>query len=74
MIRYMYKDIYLPIVCNATKTQFYSILGECVCMTTCKFNRELKLYLDCPNSQSEKDLESQNNNDDHSLLPQKEKS
>ena len=37
MIRFMYKDIYLPIHCYASKKQFYSLIGECVCMTECKF-------------------------------------
>jgi hypothetical protein len=37
MIRFMYKDIYLPIHCYASKKQFYSLVGECVCMTECKF-------------------------------------
>ena len=33
MIRIMYKDIYLPVHCYASKKQFYSIIGQCVCMT-----------------------------------------
>ena len=37
MIRFMYKDIYLPIHCYASKKQFYSLVGQCVCMTECKF-------------------------------------
>jgi hypothetical protein len=37
MIRIMYKDIYLPIHCYASKMQFYSLIGECKCMTECKF-------------------------------------
>ena len=37
LIRFMYKDIYLPIHCYASKKQFYSLLGECKCMTECKF-------------------------------------
>ena len=40
MMRFMYKDIYLPIWCFASKTQFYSLLGECKCMTECKFTSE----------------------------------
>jgi len=72
MTRQMYKDVYLPIVCNASKTQFYSILGECLCMTTCKFSHELKRSLSYPNSRSGKDLESQKNTDDPPSLLQKE--
>jgi len=38
MIRMMYKDLYLPVRCyTPTKEQFYSLLGECKCMTECKF-------------------------------------
>lgn len=38
MIRQMYKDIYLPVWCHApTKETFYSILGECKCLTECKY-------------------------------------
>jgi hypothetical protein len=40
MIRFMYKDIYLPIHCYASKKQFYSLVGECACMTKCKFMSE----------------------------------
>jgi hypothetical protein len=40
MIRLMYKDIYLPIHCYASKKQFYSLVGQCVCMTDCKFMGE----------------------------------
>ena len=47
MIRFMYKDIYLPIHCYASKKQFYSLVGECVCMTKCKFmSSEFKKYKD----------------------------
>lgn len=47
MIRFMYKDIYLPIFCFAPKSQFYSQLGSCKCMTDCKFSRELSPSQDC---------------------------
>jgi hypothetical protein len=47
MIRLMYKDIYLPIFCFASKSQFYSQLGSCKCMTECKFSRELSPSRDC---------------------------
>jgi len=41
MIRMMYKDLYLPVRCyTPTKAQFYSLLGECKCMTECKFIHE----------------------------------
>ena len=33
----MYKDVYLPIVCYASRTSFYSQLGYCKCMMQCKF-------------------------------------
>ncbi len=47
MIRMMYKDIYLPVRCyTPTKAQFYSLLGECVCMTECKFSHKSKTYKD----------------------------
>jgi hypothetical protein len=36
----VYKDIYLPIHCYASKKQFYSLVGECACMTKCKFMSE----------------------------------
>ena len=74
MIRQMYKDVYLPVVCNATKNQFYSLFGECVCMTTCRFSRESKQSRDFRNSRLEKDLESQKNSGDLPSLIQKEKS
>lgn len=73
LVRQMYKDVYLPIVCNATKTQFYSLLGECVCMTTCRFNRELGPSQDFLNLRSVKDLESQKNTDVPPLPPRKGK-
>ena len=73
LVRQMYKDVYLPIVCNATKTQFYSLLGECVCMTTCRFNRELGPSQDFLNSEWVKDPESRKNTDAPPLLPRKEK-
>ena len=63
LARQMYKDVYLPIICNANKTQFYSLLGECVCMTTCKFSRELKHFPNYPNYVWEKDLVSQKSKD-----------
>jgi hypothetical protein len=59
LVRHMYKDIYLPIICYASKSQFYSIVGECKCMTDCKFIRELRRTRDYPNSQSVKAPESQ---------------
>ncbi|AGH30835.1 hypothetical protein MPVG_00011 [Micromonas pusilla virus 12T] len=37
LIRSMYKDVYLPIVCYASRTSFYSQLGYCKCMMQCKF-------------------------------------
>ena len=74
LVRHMYKDVYLPVICNATKTQFYSLLGECVCMTTCRFTRELGPSRDFRNSRSEKDLESRKNSGDPPSLIQKEKS
>lgn len=47
MIRLMYKDIYLPIFCFASKSHFYSHLGSCKCMTDCKFSRVLSPSRDC---------------------------
>jgi len=47
MIRFMYKDIYLPIFCHATKSQFYSQTESCTCLTDCKFSRELLPSRDC---------------------------
>ena len=59
MIRMMYKDLYLPVRCyTPTKAQFYSLLGECVCMTKCKFMSESQRNQDYRNSVSEKDPES----------------
>jgi len=59
MIRFMYKDIYLPIHCYASKKQFYSLVGQCVCMTECKFtsksSRESKQTQDYQRSESGKD-------------------
>ena len=74
LVRQMYKDIYLPIFCYASKSQFYSLLGECVCMTTCRFTRELGPSRDFRNSRSEKDPESRKNSGDPPSLIQKEKS
>jgi len=55
----MYKDLYLPVRCyTPTKAQFYSLLGECVCMTKCKFMSESQRNQDYRNSVSEKDPES----------------
>ena len=55
MIRMMYKDLYLPIRCyTPTKTQFYSLLGECKCITECKFIRESRVNQDSQNSKSVK--------------------
>ena len=48
MVRFMYKDIYLPIHCYASKKQFYSLVGECVCMTKCKFSRVSKCIIPLP--------------------------
>jgi hypothetical protein len=73
LVRQMYKDMYLPIVCNATKTQFYSLLGECVCMTTCKFSHELGPSQDFLNSGWVKDLESRKSMDVPPLPPRKGK-
>ena len=43
MIRMMYKDLYLPVRCyTPTKAHFYSLLGECKCITECKFTSESK--------------------------------
>ena len=55
MIRFMYKDIYLPIHCYASKKQFYSLVGQCVCMTDCKFMGESKQTQDYQRSESGKD-------------------
>jgi len=61
MIRMMYKDIYLPVRCyTPTKAQFYSLLGECACMTKCKFMSESQRNQDYRNSVSEKDPDSRN--------------
>lgn len=73
MIRQMYRDVYLPIICNASKTHFYSLLGECVCMTTCRFNHELGPSQDFLNSEWVKDPESQKNMDVPPLPLQKGK-
>jgi hypothetical protein len=53
----VYKDIYLPIHCYASKKQFYSLVGECACMTKCKFMSESKRNQDYRNSVSEKGRE-----------------
>ena len=50
MLRFMYKDIYLPVWCYASKKQFYSLLDECKCMTECKFTNESKSNQDYQNS------------------------
>jgi hypothetical protein len=47
----VYKDIYLPIHCYASKKQFYSLVGECACMTKCKFMSESKRNQDYRNSE-----------------------
>ncbi len=61
MIRAMYKDVYLPIVCYASKKSFYSQLGYCECMVQCKFMavraRELRQNRDYPNFPPGKDPE-----------------
>ena len=54
----MHKDIYLPIHCYASKNQFYSLVGECVCMAKCKFMGESLQNQDYRNSVSEKDPQS----------------
>jgi len=49
MIRMMYKDLYLPVRCyTPTKAQFYSLLGECKCMTECKFSGVSKCIIPLP--------------------------
>ena len=58
MIRIMYKDIYLPVHCYASKKEFYSIVGQCVCMTKCKFIHESLQNQDYRNSVSGKDRKS----------------
>ena len=59
MIRMMYKDLYLPVRCyTPTKAQFYSLLGECKCITECKFIHESQRKKDSRNSTLVKDLES----------------
>jgi hypothetical protein len=59
MIRMMYKDLYLPVRCyTPTKAQFYSLLGECKCMTECKFIHESQRKKDSQNSTLVKVLES----------------
>ena len=46
----MYKDLYLPVRCyTPTKAQFYSLLGECKCVTECKFTLESKQIQDYRN-------------------------
>jgi hypothetical protein len=55
LIRSMYKDVYLPIVCYASKTSFYSQLGYCKCMMQCKFMSESQRNQDYRGSVSEKD-------------------
>ena len=60
MIRMMYKDLYLPVRCyTPTKAQFYSLLGECKCITECKFIHESQLKKDSQNSTLVRDLHSQ---------------
>ena len=58
MIRYMHKDLYLPIHCYASKEQFYSLIGECLCMTKCKFIHESLRKKDYHNSPQVKDRKS----------------
>lgn len=58
MIRMMYKDLYLPIKCyTPTKAQFYSLLGECKCITECKFIHESQQKKDYQNALQLKDVE-----------------
>lgn len=40
VVRQMYKDIFLPVWCYASRSQFYSPNGFCRCMTECKFSRD----------------------------------
>ena len=59
MIRMMYKDLYLPVRCyTPTNAQLYSLLGECKCMTECKFIHESQRKKDSQNSTLVKVLES----------------
>ena len=66
MVRQMYKDIYLPFICYASRTSFYSQTETCACMIQCKFMgirgnqaRELRQNRDCPSSSPVKDPQSQ---------------
>ena len=60
MIRFMYKDLYLPVRCyTPTKAQFYSLLGECKCVTECKFTPESKQIQDYRSYEWVKALKSQ---------------
>jgi hypothetical protein len=59
MVRIMGKDLFLPVKCyTPTKEQFYSLLGECKCMTECKFSRKSQQKKDCRNSLRVKDQQS----------------
>jgi hypothetical protein len=56
MIRFMYKDINLPLWCyTPTKAQFYALFGECKCIGGCKFTHEPQQKKDYRNSQPVKD-------------------
>jgi hypothetical protein len=64
MIRQMYRDIYLPFICYASRTSFYSQVSSCECMVQCKFMalrgnqaRELRQNRDYPNLTPVKDPE-----------------
>lgn len=60
VVRQMYKDIFLPVWCYASKSQFYSLDGFCKCMTECKFSLDkLQQTRDCQNSELVKDPRSQ---------------
>jgi hypothetical protein len=56
MIRFMYKDINLPLWCyTPTKAQFYALFGECKCIGGCKFTHEPQQKKDYRNSSLAKD-------------------
>jgi hypothetical protein len=60
MYRMMYKDIFLPFVCYATRNTFYSREGFCKCLTHCKFmgsRGELRQIRGSQNSEQGKDRE-----------------
>ena len=64
MYRMMYKDIYLPFVCYASRNVFYSHEDLCKCVMQCKFMgsrgnqaRELRQIRGSQNSEQGKDRE-----------------